>query len=248
MHIKNISIDDITEGINKCRITDKKKIENDPDLQTLCSVCHKFIGKKCKLLAIFDYDDKTTPISNCNIVGDVLENVFYQRLREKLPLFKNGPKQKSPDFWNRNKKYEYELKCFTKSPSFDLSNFRSYITQLCETNGVYRKLFQTKYLIFEYSMNKNIVTIERFNLLNIWNIVGYNGKYPITLQNKNNMWYNIRPASMRTWGDKSKNADKFIENIILSIKQCPNKIPDKNKYIKNIENQYKIIKSQYNIK
>ena len=51
------------------------------------------------------------------------------------------------------------------APCFDVSNFHSYIDQLCQPNGVYRKLFLTKYLIFKYGINKIEDTILKNNII-----------------------------------------------------------------------------------
>ena len=117
----------------------------DPDIKIFKNTCTKFVGKTITMCATFDYDNETTKINDCNMVGNILENIFYPRLNKVLPSLEQGPKQLSPDYWNRNKRYEYEQKCFTGNPSFDVANYRSYITQLCEENGVYRKVFNTKY-------------------------------------------------------------------------------------------------------
>jgi hypothetical protein len=159
-----------------------------------------------------------------------MENIIIPYLQSKIKTIEFGNKQQPPDFWNRDKQYDWELKLFTKHPSFDISNFISYINQLNNENGVEKKLYRTTYIIFKYSMNTNYILIEDFKMCNIWELILYNGKYPISLQNKKNMWYNIRPCSFNNILE-TKTQCIFIKQICKAIKECPNNI-------KNIEIQY----------
>ena len=237
----------ITNKMETVKISKKKKIKIDQNSPGIVSTCSKFVGHSVKLYALFDYDECTTPILNCNTIGDILENVFFPRLKEQIPNIEEGPKQASPDYWTNNKEFEYEQKVFTQSPGFDISNYESYINQLSSDGGVYRKLFNTKYLIFEYDMVCEGVHIKNFRLLNVWDIVGYDGKYPITIQNKRGMWYNIRPSSVKDWNNETKTPERFIDNIIKSINECPNNICDREKIIDSISSQFTEIKSKYDI-
>ena len=186
-------------------------------------------------------------LKNCNVVGDIFEDVFYQIVRENLTDFEQGPKQASPDYYGDNKQFEFELKTFTKQPGFDIGNFTSYISQLCEENGLFRKILNTKYLIFEYMMDtNNVVTIKKFYYLNVWNLVSYTGKYPISMQVKKNMWYNIRPDSVKNWNDSTKTFHVFIEQLIQCINMCHH-IEDKQTKILNIKNQYTSLISKYTL-
>lgn len=226
---------------------EKKTIPIDKDFQSLNKLCKSFINHNVKLTALFSYDKKYTFVSNCNAVGDILEEIFFERFKKVSPTIKVGPKQSSPDFWTHNKEFEYEMKVFTKNPSFDVSNFSSYISQLVEKNGVFRKLFQTKYIVFEYEIKNNTIIIKNFKALNVWNLVGYDGKYPISIQSKRNMWYNIRPSPIKDWSNQNKTPTKFVKNIIKAIKECPNNIQNKDKIINEIQTQFDNIKSKYNI-
>jgi hypothetical protein len=113
-------------------------------------------------------------------------------------------------------------------------------------------LFRTKYFIFEYTIEKkdnvDIYKIKNFVNLPVWNIVGYGGIHPITLQSKRGTWYNIRPTSVKEW-NIIKTPETFIECIIQSIHDCPNKIDnfDKENAVKEIRRQFEIIKFNYNI-
>ena len=175
-----------------------------------------------------------------------MEDIIYAKIKEKLDDFEEGPKQASPDFYGDNKNCEFELKVFGNDPNFDISNFQSYIEQLCSPNGVFKKLFKTKYIIFEYTQEKQNFKIKKFYYMNVWNLVSYTGKWPVSMQVKKSVWYNIRPSNTKEWSSPNKTSDKFIEQIIKCITNC-NQITDKEIKIKNIKDQYRQIKLKYNI-
>lgn len=201
----------------------------------LYNTCKKLINSKIKLyynIQLSDGNIDTGIIDNCNIVGSCLENIL-------LPYLKNvqkGPSQSSPDFLSNE--YEYELKCFINKPSFDISNFHSYINQLNEINGVNRKVFNTKYLIFKYDIKEETIHIKDFKMCNVWNLVNYTGKYPISIQNKNGTWYNIRPCSYNNIFSKDKTPELFINKLCEAIHICPNNINNRFDLISNIKTQF----------
>ncbi len=223
------------------------KYENNDQLVTLCKT---FEEQKLELYAIFM--DKKIKFSNRNAIGDILEDVFFPIIKDAIPEFEKGPKQASPDYYviSNNHKYEFEQKVFFQSPGFDIGNFSSYIDQLCKEDGVYKKLFITKYLVFEYTLmddkeNNNII-IKTFHYLNVYNLVSYKGKYPISMQVKRNIWYNIRPDSVKNWYLPEKTHKLFIDKITESIKLCPN-IENKDEKIKSINDQFTKLKLKYDI-
>jgi hypothetical protein len=238
---ENINLNKIHNDFNNNKIS----IPIYPNEKKLINICESFQNQIIKLEATFM--GKTIEFCDCNIVGNVIQCLFFNNIKEKINDFEEGPKQLSPDYYGMNKEYEFENKAFFKNPGFDIANFKSYISQLCEDNGVYRKIFKTKYLIFEYSINddKHIV-IEKFHYLNVFNLVSYEGKYPISIQVKKDVWYNIRPDSVKNWYKPDKTPNKFIDKIIQSIKICPNmKDTEKKIYIDNINKQFENIKLKY---
>lgn len=210
--------------------------------EILINICKSFEEQEIKLLATFM--GKTIPFCNCNAVGDIVGDIFYPIIKDKLTDFENGPKQMSPDYYAAQKNFEFEQKVFMKNPGFDIGNFTSYINMLCEEGGVYKKLFKTKYLIFEYIILNEKIKIIKFHYLNVYNLVGYLGKYPITMQVKKNMWYNIRPDCVKNWYCKTKTPQLFIDKIIECINKCPH-IEDKTVKITAITNQFMNIKLKY---
>lgn len=224
----------------KCLIICNKRIENSKMDQNydnedkLIQLCKSFENEKVSLNATFM--GKNIPICNCNAVGDILEDVFYPIFKEELDDFEEGPKQASPDYFGMNKTFEFEQKVFMTNPGFDIGNFTSYVNKLCENGGVYKKIFKTKYLVFEYSISDEKITIVKFHYLNVYNLVSYKGKYPISMQVKKNVWYNIRPDSVKNWYSPLKTPQLFIDNIIECIKICPH-IEDKENKINSITEQ-----------
>lgn len=210
----------------------------------LIEICKSFEGESVKITSTFM--NKTIVINNCNAVGDILEDIFFECIKEKLTDFEKGPKQASPDYYGMNKQYEFEQKVFMTSPGFDIGNFTSYVNQLCLENGVYKKLFNTQYLVFEYILENNEIKIVKFHYLPVYKLVSYTGKYPLSMQVKKNVWYNIRPDSVKKWYSIDKTPQLFIDNIIKCIRQCPH-IEDKDNKIKLINDQFILIKSKYAI-
>lgn len=195
-----------------------------PNLEGLNQLCTSFIGKKIQLTASFN--NRTIPIKNPNLIGDLLEDLFFPFYKETCPDFEEGPKQECPDFFAGNKAYQFEQKAFLGSPGFDISNFTSFLHQISKPGGLETKLFRTKYLVYEYGMEEEYFVIKNFWMLSIWQLPTYDNTYPISMQVKKKMWYNIRPGTKLSWNDPTKTPLKFIEKIIECLEKCPH-IEDK---------------------
>lgn len=211
---------------------------SDPDTHVIDKLCKSLVGSNIQLYFCITLNDDTSyngEISNCNIVGDVMEDVIYPYIKSNLPTFEKGPKQTSPDFFNRSI-WEWELKCFNSSPSFDIANFHSYIYQL-QTNLI-RKLFRTQYLVFRYKIIENSIIIVDYKRCNVWQMISYNGKHPISVQMKKGFWYNIRPCKFNDMNNISKTPKMFVKQICKAIELSPNDIKDKQKIITDIYDQF----------
>ena len=68
-------------------------------------------------------------------------------------------------------------------------------------------------------------------------MINYTGKYPISLQSKKDMWYNIRPCSFVDM-KSDKTPQMFITQICKAIHETPNKLQDKEKIIEQIQTQF----------
>lgn len=235
-------ISDLCKSFEKQTISELLPIEKYPNQDILCNLCKSFEGQDIILNATFM--GKMFPVYNCNTVGDILEDICYPIIKETLNDFERGPKQASPDFYGINKNFEFEQKVFIKNPGFDIGNFTSYINMLCTEGGLYRKLFKTKYLIFEYLIVDEKIRIVKFHYLSVYNLVGYSGKTPITMQIKKNVWYNIRPDNVKKWYCAKKTPELFVDNIIKCINLCPH-IEDKEEKILSINKQFNELKLKY---
>ena len=210
----------------------------DPETEQIREICESLIG--CKINIGFTITlqngggNHSGEINNCNIIGDCMEDILYPFIKEKIPTFEKGPKQASPDFYN-SKIWEWELKCFSGTPGFDVSNFNSYITQL--EDNLEKKMYKTQYLIFKYNLKDGIITITDFKLCNVWEIINYTGKNPISLQSKKGMWYNIRPCSFNDM-NKNKTPSMFVKQICKAIDITSNNIENKQNTIDNIYKQF----------
>lgn len=171
-------------------------------------------------------------IISLNSVGDVIEDVFGHYACENLAGLVPGPKQKSPDFLYNG--IEIELKVFRKSPGFDIGNYYSYIHDLSASGGLYRKLFNTLYIIFEYDIADGYVVIKNYYIKRIWDIVSLTTKYPISCQVKYNKIHNIRPVASKSF-NTNNTSKQFVKAIIKLIKIFP--YDNSEKYIKLIEDQ-----------
>lgn len=193
---------------------------NYPNLEALDRLCKSFVGKKIYLTACFN--GRSLPIMNPNLVGDLLEDIFYPFYKDAFPDFEKGPRQESPDFFVHGQEFQFEQKVFYESPGFDISNFTSLVHQMSKPGGLVKKLFKTKYLVYEYSIDEGAFVIKKFWMLNIWNLPTYDNTYPISMQVKKKMWYNIRPGVTKSWVEDSKKTPAmFLDKLLQCIERCP---------------------------
>ena len=197
---------------------DQKKNNEYKNIEQLNIMCISFIGKTIKLSAIFN--DETIVIKNPNLVGDLIEEIVFPFYKKVCPDFELGSRQSPPDFFGQNKEFQFELKVFKGFPSFDISNFTSLIHQISKNGGLKKKLFKTKYLIYEYDIKNEEYVFKNFWLLNIWNLPVYDKKYPLSMQVKKKMWYNMRPGPSFGWTDNTKTPERFIVNLLKCIEEC----------------------------
>jgi len=138
-----------------------------------------------------------------DVIGNILQDWFGEWMT-KNKIFHSSPEntQDFPDFYlsHNHKENLLEVKSFdyNAGANFDVANFESYCRSL-RTNA-YR--LDAKYLIFGYSMEDDgLITIKKVWLKNIWEICGPSEDYPLKIQQKQGMIYNIRPAK---WYDNTR--------------------------------------------
>lgn len=150
-------------------------------------------------------------IDSSDIVGSSIQSWLESWLKKNHYYYhKPENSQKFPDFYlsrlapNDNM---LEIKTFRKknSPAFDIANYEAYLESLIE--NPYR-LF-ADYLILSYDMNESgYIKIIDIWLKKIWEITGTSKKYPLKVQEKRGVIYNIRPNS-----DFKDYKDGYFSNV-----------------------------------
>ena len=79
-------------------------MESDPDTQKIKTICESLVGSKIHFgftITLPLGETQSGKINNCNIIGDCMENILFPFIKSEMPTFEEGPKQASPDFYNR---------------------------------------------------------------------------------------------------------------------------------------------------
>jgi hypothetical protein len=221
----------------------KKALPAYTKLAQLETLCRSFVGQTVQIQLTFM--GRQIQVINTNIVGDLLEDVFYHGGLKDLGDFEEGPLQASPDFYAEDKTFLFEQKVYAKTPGFDISNYSEFVDTMAAEGGVFKKLFRTKYIVFEYEIVPEGVRIKTFSLLNIWQLPNYTGMNPLSVQNKRGVWYNLRPQGASSWSDATKTPARFVEALKESIRQCPNALQDKEAKLSSIDAQWQAIQAEY---
>ena len=145
----------------------------------------------------FTLKDLTIAIESRDTVGNLIQDWLVQWMkREQITFEQNPSSQTFPDIYldiDDKKNGLLEVKTFDakKGAGFDLANFESYCSSLL-TNS-YR--LDSDYLIIGYKMEGAVISIENVWLKKIWEISGGSSTYPIKVQEKKKIIYNLRPIS-----------------------------------------------------
>jgi type II restriction enzyme len=154
----------------------------------------QLIGKKGTIS--FDLNNYSIKIESKDIIGNVIQDWLKSWLaKEAVHFVINTNSQKFPDIYLESptsKSGLLEIKTFDykKSPNFDIANFESYCSSL--TTDSYR--LDSDYLILGYEMIGSEITLKDIWLKKIWEIAGPSQKWPLKVQDKRNVIYNIRPT------------------------------------------------------
>ncbi len=104
--------------------------------------------------------------------------------------------QEPPDFFLSEDKTTnlLEIKVFdySASPNFDVANYEAY----CNSLLVHPYKIDSDYLIFAYTLEKGVFSVQNVWLKIVWEITGPMEEFPLRIQRKKGMIYNIRPM---TW-------------------------------------------------
>lgn len=168
---------------------------------------HKIIGEKAVIN--FSLKNLTISVETKDTVGNLLQEWLKAWMRkENIDFEENTNSQSFPDFYldiENKRRGLLEVKSFDwdRGPGFDLANFDSYCNSLLENS--YR--IDSDYLIFAYQMEGSEITIKNVWLKKIWQLSCPSGTYPIKVQEKKQVIYNLRPG---TWYSERTTYKPFI--------------------------------------
>lgn len=145
----------------------------------------------------FELMDINIRIKSKDSVGNLLQEWLKAWMKKNtIDFIESVNTQTFPDFLlnvDDHTQGLLEIKSFDykRGPGFDLANFDSYCKSL--TNRAYR--LDSDYLIFGYLMDESgRIKIKDIWLKKIWELACPSGTYPIKVQEKRNVIYNIRPS------------------------------------------------------
>lgn len=175
----------------------------------------------------FTLADVSITVKQNNVVGNIIEEWLDSWLSEHDFDHRYNHGQCSPDFWinpaNMNEEW-LEIKSFTGSANFDISNFMSYIQEVIDKPW---KL-HSKYLCIKYSMDATtgIVTIDNVWLKNVWEISCPSDSWAVKVQDKKRVIYNLRPATWYAAAGRTKynvfeSLTDFLSALDYVIKTYP---------------------------
>jgi hypothetical protein len=164
----------------------------------------KLIGSQGHTL--FELNGISTPITDSSVVGNIIQE-WLKAFMQTKGIAHSSPDntQEFPDFFMRPGSLKtdlLEVKCFQKSPNFDVANFLAYCRSLVDSP--YR--LDADYLIVEYKPNALGIVIESIWLKKVWEICSASERAPLKIQWKQNVAFNIRPA---TWYAKNPSYPAF---------------------------------------
>lgn len=192
----------------------------------------------------FTLKDITVKIETKDTVGNLIQEWLKTwMLKEKIDFEENTNTQTFPDIFLDAKdktKGLLEIKTFDfdRGPGFDLANFDSYCNSLLEDS--YR--LDSDYLILAYQMNGSNITIKDVWLKKIWEISGGSGTYPIKVQEKKKVIYNIRPIiwySDRAEFKPFSSKEEFLKALNETRYQYPKTHHDNAHWLKKVVKNYK---------
>jgi hypothetical protein len=202
---------------------------------------YKIIGEKGFIK--FSLKNLEISIETKDTVGNLLQEWLKAwLLKETIEFEENQNSQTFPDFYldKQNKKIGLlEVKSFDwdRGPGFDLANFDSYSNSLL--TSAYR--LDSDYLIFAYQMVGSVLTIKDVWIKKIWELACPSGTYPIKVQEKKNIIYNIRPGtwySLRSTFKPFKSKEDFLSALNETRYQYPQTRHANGHWLQNVLKNY----------
>ena len=213
-----------------------------PELYTKLVDEYKIIGQMGVIN--FSLKDLTISIETKDTVGNLLQEWLKAwMMKEKVEFEENTNSQVFPDFYldKHNQKTDLlEVKTFDwkRGPGFDLANFDAYCNSLLV--NAYR--IDSDYLIFAYEMEGSVITIKNVWLKKIWELSCPSGPYPVKVQEKKSIIYNIRPSTWYSERNKFKpfaSKEDFLSALNNTRYQYPQTRHTNGHWLQNVLKNYK---------
>ncbi|MEZ4957670.1 MAG: NgoBV family restriction endonuclease [Saprospiraceae bacterium] len=203
---------------------------------------YNIIGEKGMIN--FSLKDLTISVETKDTVGNLLQEWLKAWMKkEEIEFEENTNSQSFPDFHLDKvdkRKGLLEVKSFDwdRGPGFDLANFDSYCNSLLE--NAYR--IDSDYLIIAYQMEGSQITIKNVWLKKIWELACPSGTYPIKVQEKKSVIYNLRPSTWYSGRSKFKpfsSKEEFLAALNETRYQYPQTRHANGHWLKNVLKNYK---------
>ncbi|EHR7163801.1 NgoBV family restriction endonuclease [Vibrio parahaemolyticus] len=171
-------------------------------------------------------------------IGKLIEEwLGIWAIKNGINISPNLGGQSFPDFYINPEQSYLEIKTFDldASPNFDVANFESY----CESVSYFPQRLNADYIILGYRLRGTALQVEKIWLKKIWEICCPSERFPLKVQAKRDVIYNIRPAnwfSPRATFSTFCNPQDFINALYLTQKQYLNIdfSDDESRFYKNI--------------
>lgn len=156
---------------------------------------YKLVGKTGTTL--FTLNNLEVKVLSKDSVGNLIQEWLVVWMKTQNIKFEINPSSQTfPDIYldlSDKKKGLLEVKAFDfgRGAGFDLANFESYCNSILE--NAYR--LDSDYLIFGYTVAEHQITIKNIWIKKIWEIAGGSSTYPIKVQEKKGVIYNLRPIN-----------------------------------------------------
>lgn len=219
-------------------------IKSNLDIFTLLS--DKFLSNRVLGNITFNTDEGSIIIKEKDIIGNSIQSwlATYFNINEVIYECPSNT-QSFPDYIiNPNTSYQQNLEIKSwyaeASPAFDIANFDSYI----DTLSADAAKLDTDYLIFKYNIEGENIVIEDIYMKKIWEITCPSSKYPLKVQAKRGVIYNIRPAtwySTRTKFQPFENRRDFVRALSETLVQYRGRTPSTEMWFNNIIGEYENI-------
>jgi hypothetical protein len=168
----------------------------------------------------------TTAAKDISVIGNLIQDWLSEFMRQNSINYRQPEhSQEFPDFYLSESKTTdlLEVKCFTKSPNFDIANFNAY----CRSLLANAHRLDADYLIFKYKANSESIEIQEIWLKKVWEIASSSDRAALKIQWKQNQAFNIRPGtwySSKTKYPVFKSRLAFVEAIDAVQKTLPNQV------------------------